>query len=163
MGRSTSSTASHKVRLERDHPAEIRDRYNRYLAYVFVEKDGKWVNYNVEAVRAGMSPYFPKYGNSRRFHDEFVEGRRTRRRPRKRGIWAPGVQAYPDYAERVAWWTARGSFVDEFRDEGEGKPNYIDITHWDATKQLEDARRQRGPRARRRSATCGSAEGARRA
>jgi endonuclease YncB( thermonuclease family) len=61
-----------KVRIERDHPAEIRDRYNRYLAYVFANKNGTWVNYNVEVVRAGMSPYFPKYGNSRRFHAEFI-------------------------------------------------------------------------------------------
>ena len=62
-----------KVRLERDHPAEIRDAYQRYLAYVFVQKGGTWVNYNVESVRAGMGPYFPKYGNSRRFHDDFVK------------------------------------------------------------------------------------------
>jgi endonuclease YncB( thermonuclease family) len=60
------------VHLERDHPKEIRDFYNRYLTYVFVEKDGKRLNYNVECVRAGMSPYFSKYGYSRRFHDEFV-------------------------------------------------------------------------------------------
>ncbi|HLL25061.1 MAG TPA: thermonuclease family protein, partial [Kofleriaceae bacterium] len=60
------------VRIERDHPGEIRDRFNRYLAYVFAQKNGKWLNYNVEAVRAGMSPYFVKYGYSRRFHDDFV-------------------------------------------------------------------------------------------
>jgi hypothetical protein len=45
--------------------------------------------------------------------------------------------AYPDYDERLAWWNARGEFVEQFRKEGEGKGNYIDITHWDATKQLE--------------------------
>ena len=39
------------VRLERDDPEEIRDRYNRYLAYVLAKKNGTWVNYNVEAVR----------------------------------------------------------------------------------------------------------------
>ena len=60
------------VRLERDDAQEIRDRYDRYLAYVFAKKHGTWTNYNVEAVRAGMSPYFPKYGTSRRFHAEFV-------------------------------------------------------------------------------------------
>jgi len=46
--------------------------------------------------------------------------------------------SYPDYDERLAWWNARGEFVAQFRKEGEGKANYIDITHWDATKQLED-------------------------
>ncbi|MBV8758479.1 MAG: thermonuclease family protein, partial [Deltaproteobacteria bacterium] len=61
------------VRLERDDADEIRDRYKRYLAYVLVERDGQWLNYNVEAVRAGMAPYFPKYGRSRRYHDAFVK------------------------------------------------------------------------------------------
>ncbi|HEX5063809.1 MAG TPA: thermonuclease family protein [Kofleriaceae bacterium] len=130
-------SGSDKVRLERDHPAEIRDRYQRYLAYVFVNRNGTWVNYNIEAVRAGMGPYFPKYGQSRRFHKEFVEAQEEARKA-KRGIWADGVMAYPDYDERLAWWNARGDFVAQFRTEGEGKANYVDITHWDATKQLED-------------------------
>jgi endonuclease YncB( thermonuclease family) len=126
-----------KVRLERDHPSEIRDRFNRYLAYVFVNRNGTWVNYNVEHVRAGMSPYFAKYGQSRRFHDEFVKAQ-AEARAKKLGIWADGVMAYPDYDERLAWWDARGAFVEQFRKEAEGKPNYIDITHWDATKRLEE-------------------------
>lgn len=126
-----------RVRLERDHPAEIRDAYQRYLAYVFVQKDGTWVNYNVECVRAGMSPYFPKYGQSRRFHAEFVAAQDEARKA-KRGIWAEGVMAYPDYDERLVWWNARGEFLAEFRTEGEGKANYIDISHWDATKRLEE-------------------------
>ncbi len=126
-----------KVRLERDHPAEIRDAYQRYLAYVFVNKNGTWLNYNVEAVRAGMGPYFPKYGQSRRFHKDFVAAQDEARKA-KRGIWADGVMSYPDYDERLAWWNARGEFVTQFRQEGEGKPNYIDISHWDATKRLEE-------------------------
>jgi endonuclease YncB( thermonuclease family) len=125
-----------KVRLERDHPAEIRDRYNRYLAYVFVQKGGTWVNYNVEAVRAGMGPYFPKYGRSRRFHDEFIKAEEEAKAA-KRGIWAPGVMSYPDYPEREAWWTARGDFVDEFHKAAEGKTNFVQMDHWDATKKLE--------------------------
>ncbi|HTL33618.1 MAG TPA: thermonuclease family protein [Kofleriaceae bacterium] len=128
---------SEKVRIERDHPAEIRDAYNRYLAYVFVKKNGAWVNYNVECVRAGMSPYFPKYGESRRFHEDFVKAQ-DEARAAKRGIWAPNVMSYPDYDERLAWWNARGAFVTAFRKEGEGKDNYIDISHWDATQKLEE-------------------------
>ncbi|MGN6111038.1 MAG: thermonuclease family protein, partial [Kofleriaceae bacterium] len=126
------------VRIERDHPAEIRDRYDRYLSYVLAQKQGKWLNYNVELVRAGMSPYFPKYGNSRRFHREFLEAEREAKAAH-RGIWQPGAMAYPDYPEREAWWTARGDFVAKFRGEGEaqGKASYIDITHWDALSQLE--------------------------
>jgi endonuclease YncB( thermonuclease family) len=126
-----------KVRIERDHPSEIRDAYQRYLAYVFVKKNGTWVNYNVECVRAGWSPYFPKYGQSRRFHEDFVKAQ-DEARAAKRGIWAPNVMSYPDYDERLAWWNARGEFVAAFRKEGEGKDNYIDISHWDATKKLEE-------------------------
>jgi endonuclease YncB( thermonuclease family) len=125
-----------RVRIERDHAAEIRDRFDRYLAYVLAEKDGRWINYNVELVRAGLSPYFPKYGNSRRFHEAFVAAE-AEAKAQQRGIWKPGAMAYPDYPEREAWWTARGNFVEAFRREGEGKPGYIDITHVSAMTQLE--------------------------
>lgn len=126
-----------RVRIERDHAAEIRDRFDRYLSYVFANKGGVWLNYNVEMVRAGMSPYFPKYGNSRRFHKEFVLAQAEAKAAR-RGIWQPGAMAYPDYAEREAWWTARGDFVEAFRKEAEGKPSYVDITHVDAAVRLEE-------------------------
>lgn len=125
-----------RVKLERDHPAEIRDRYNRYLAYVLVKRGAAWLNYNVECVRAGMAPYFPKYGNSRRFHAEFVAAEAEAKRA-QRGIWAPGAPGYTDYAEREAWWQARGAFVDAFRKDAEGQADHIDITHWDALQQLE--------------------------
>ena len=141
-----------KVRLERDHPAEIRDRYNRYLAYVFAQKNGAWVNYNVEAVRAGMAPYFPKYGQSRRFHDDFVAAE-AEAKAAHRGIWAPGVMAYPDYPEREAWWTARGDFVDAFRTEGEGKTElhrHHALGRADAARGACSARRSRARHRRRR-------------
>ena len=125
-----------RVRLERDHPAEIRDRFNRYLAYVFVQKNGTWKNFNVESVRAGMSPYYTKYGFSRRFHDDFIAAQ-AEAKAAKRGIWADGVMKYPDYKEREEWWWPRAEFIAQFRTEGEGKPNYVDITHWDALQRLE--------------------------
>lgn len=125
-----------RVRVERDHPAEVLDRFDRYLAYVLAEKDGRWLNYNVELVRAGMSPYFPKYGNSRRFHQEFALAQ-AEAKAQRRGIWQPGATAYPDYAEREAWWTARGDFVAAFRQEADGKPDHIDITQADALTRLE--------------------------
>src|SRR5262249_5957887 len=67
------------VGLERDHPGELRDYYGRYLVYVMVKKDGEWLNYNLECVRHGFSPYFVKYGRSRRFHRAFVEAQITAR------------------------------------------------------------------------------------
>jgi endonuclease YncB( thermonuclease family) len=126
-----------KVRVERDHPAELRDRYNRFLAYVAAEKGGVWKVYNVELVRAGMSPYFPKYGYSRRYHKEFLAAQ-DEAKAAKRGIWDPALLHAPDYEEREQWWMARGAFVDEFRKEGEGNPSYIDLTHWDSMKTIEE-------------------------
>jgi endonuclease YncB( thermonuclease family) len=125
-----------KVRVERDDPKQIRDRYNRYLAYVFAQKNGVWLNYNVEAVRAGMAPYFPKYGRSRRFHEDFVKAE-AEAKAAHRGIWAPGAQAYDDYPEREAWWTARGDFVAKFTEVAEANPNYISMDDFDATQRLE--------------------------
>ncbi|HEY3803409.1 MAG TPA: thermonuclease family protein [Kofleriaceae bacterium] len=124
----------HAVKIERDDPQEIRDRYGRYLAYVLAEKHGKWLCYNVEAVRAGMSPYFPKYGRSRRYHADFVAAE-AEAKAAHRGIWAPNAQAYPDYPEREAWWAARGDFVEAFRAHA-NDPSYIDVSHADASARL---------------------------
>lgn len=124
------------VRLERDHPKEIRDFYNRYLAYVFVEKDGKTYNYNVECVRAGMSPYFSKYGYSRRFHGEFVAAQ-DEARAAKRGIWDPSKQHYTDYDVRLEWWDRRADFIQAFEREAEGRSNWIILTNWDAIDRLQ--------------------------
>jgi endonuclease YncB( thermonuclease family) len=124
------------VRLERDHPKEIKGRYNRYLTYVFVEKNGKWVNYNVEHVRAGMSPYFAKYSYSRRFHDEFMQAQKEARAA-QRGIWNPEARANKDYDERLEWWYARADFIREFENKAKDRDDYVILTHWDSTKQLE--------------------------
>jgi len=126
------------VRLERDAPGEIRDRYGRYLAYVFAFKDGKWLNYNVEGVRAGMSPYFPKYGYSRRFHEEFVEAEREAKAAGI-GIWDPTKMHYPDYEERFPWWYARADFIDKFRKEAEGRDDYFTLDTFDAMQRLEQS------------------------
>jgi endonuclease YncB( thermonuclease family) len=125
-----------RVRLERDHPKEIRGRYNRYLAYVLVEKNGKWLNYNVECVRAGMSPYFTKYGFSRRFHSEFIQAEQEARAAGV-GIWDPSREHYRDYDERIEWWNGRAEFIKEFEIEAKDKDNYITLTNWDSLRRLE--------------------------
>jgi endonuclease YncB( thermonuclease family) len=125
------------VRLERDHPGEIRDFFNRYLAYVFVKKNGVWVNYNVECVRAGFSPYFMKYGRSRRFHKEFVEAEKEARAA-QRGVWKPGGMHYPDYEERLVWWGEREKVITRFERESADNPDgYVALTRWDAMLKLE--------------------------
>jgi endonuclease YncB( thermonuclease family) len=125
------------VRLERDHPGEIRDYYNRYLAYVFAKKDGQWVNFNVEIVRAGLSPYFVKYGRSRRFHKEFLDAQKQAQEA-KVGIWAPDKQHYDDYPERLKWWAEREQAITRFEKVMDEKPDqYIALTRWDAMLKLE--------------------------
>ncbi len=127
-----------QVRMERDHPGEIRDFYNRYLAYIFAKKNGVWVNYNVECVRAGFSPYFMKYGRSRRFHTEFLEAEKEAREA-QRGIWKPGAMAYPDYDERLKWWAEREAVVTRFEKAAAENPeNSIALTRWDAMLRLEN-------------------------
>ncbi|MDF1562809.1 MAG: thermonuclease family protein [Deltaproteobacteria bacterium] len=126
-----------KVRLERDHPKDLRGRFNRYLVYVFAMKDGVWVNYNIACVRAGMSPYFTKYGYSRRFHADFLRAQELAR-SEARGIWDPNTQHYPDYDARLEWWNARGEFVAGFEDEGRDKEDWVVLTHWDSLLRLEE-------------------------
>ena len=126
-----------QVRLERDHPGEIRDFYGRYLAYVFAKKNGQWVNYNVECVRAGHSPYFMKYGRSRRFHREFVDAQKEAQ-DAKRGIWKPGAMHYDDYDERLRWWAEREAAITRFeREQNEHPESHIALTRWDAMLKLE--------------------------
>lgn len=125
------------VRLERDHPGEIRDFYGRYLSYVFVKKQGQWVNYNVECVRAGHSPYFTKYGRSRRFHREFLEAQKQAIAA-ERGIWKPNALHYDDYDERLQWWGEREASINRFEHEQAEHPeSYVALTRWDALLKLE--------------------------
>ena len=125
------------LRIERDHPGEIRDFYGRYLAYLFAKKNGQWVNYNVECVRAGMSPYFVKYGRSRRFHKEFIEAQKEAQEG-KRGIWKPGAMHYDDYDERLRWWAEREASITRFEREADEHPeSHVALTRWDAMLRLE--------------------------
>ncbi|MEM6292581.1 MAG: thermonuclease family protein, partial [Myxococcota bacterium] len=126
------------VRLERDHPKDLRGRFGRLLTYVFVKRGDAWVNYNVEAVRAGMSPYFTKYGYSRRFHDEFVQAQKEAREA-KRGIWDPALEHYRDYDARLEWWDARADFLQRFEDDAEGRDDLITLGHWDSLDRIADA------------------------
>ncbi|MEX1368825.1 MAG: thermonuclease family protein [Nannocystaceae bacterium] len=125
------------VRLERDHPKELRGRYGRLLAYVLVEKDGRWLNYNVESVRAGMSPYFSKYGYSRRFHEQFVAAQEEARANR-RGIWSDQTEHYPDYDLRLRWWNARAEVIKRFEEQSQGRDHWLMLTNWDSLDRLDD-------------------------
>ena len=124
------------VRLERDDAEEIRGNYGRLLAYAFVKKDGRWTSYSVECVRAGMSPYFTKYGYSRRFHNQLTNAEAEARKA-KRGIWNPNAKGYGDYDERKAWWDARADFIRAFEHEANRSDDFILLSQWDALERLE--------------------------
>lgn len=53
------------ITLEPGNPT--RGKYGRLLAYVFINGS----NFNVELVRQGLSPYYVKYGNSKKYDKEF--------------------------------------------------------------------------------------------
>ncbi len=123
------------VELERDHPLELRGRYDRYLTYVFVTRGHTRLHYNVEAVRAGMAPYFPKYGHSRRFRKDF-EDAMAEARAAERGIWDPNKEHYPDYDVRLAWWTARGDFVAAFERRAQGRDDHFILGRYGTLERL---------------------------
>jgi endonuclease YncB( thermonuclease family) len=117
-----------KVRLEREADDRSVDIFDRYLVYVIAMKsDGTEVNYNIESVRNGYSPYFNKYGNSKRFHEQFVEAQEYARE-NKLGIWDPAKKKYPDYDERLVWWNKRANQLENFEKKFSGTNGYINLS-----------------------------------
>jgi endonuclease YncB( thermonuclease family) len=104
-----------KLRLERDVAGSGADLYGRLLCYVWVlpPGDGQPWLYNLEAVRAGMTPYFIKYGRSKRFDAEF-RAAQAEAREAKRGIWDDSLPHYPDYEARLAWWERRATALENY-------------------------------------------------
>lgn len=115
------------VRLEKGGDGRDVDIFDRYLVYMIVVKGGREVNYNVECVRNGYSPYFNKYGISRRFHDEFVAAQKHAQENRL-GIWDPDKKKYPDYEERLVWWDKRAKQIEDFNTKYSGSENYFDLS-----------------------------------
>lgn len=110
-----------------DDPRQPTEYYGRLLAHLLVRRgDGEPVNYAVELVRAGHSPYFVKYGTSKLFHAEFVEAEREARAAR-RGIWNGGPAHYPDYAERLDWWSRRARAIARFEREFAGRADVFQL------------------------------------
>lgn len=105
-----------QVTLERDEEEDARDVDGRFLAYIFVRRGSHSVLYNLECVRAGLSPYYTKYGRSKRFDEAFVRAEQEAREA-GRGIWAADAQGYPDYDILLAWWRSRAAFIDRFEAE----------------------------------------------
>ena len=119
------------VRLERDNNERTVGTFGRSLVYVIAYKDGEEINYNIECVRQGYSPYFNKYGDSRSYHDEFVEAQNFAKE-NKLGIWDEDELCYPDYEERITWWNERARQMKSFEDNYSYVDNYINLYNDDA-------------------------------
>jgi len=79
-----------------------RGNYGRLLCYAL--KEGE--NYNLEAVKAGWSPYFVKYGRSRLFHNEFLQAE-SEAMAEGRSVWDVSINASGqrrDYQQLLPWW-----------------------------------------------------------
>ena len=59
-----------------------RGNYGRFLTYIFV--DGQ--NFNMDLVKQGLSPYYTKYGRSRKYDHEFKDAEKSARK-QKLNIW----------------------------------------------------------------------------
>jgi endonuclease YncB( thermonuclease family) len=105
-----------RVRLERDAPGDRDvDTYGRGLAHVVLLRGTEEVLLAEAVIRAGHSPYFVKYGASRRY-DARLRAAEREARDAHRGIWgSDGPRHYPDYPERLAWWQARERQVARWR------------------------------------------------
>jgi endonuclease YncB( thermonuclease family) len=125
-------TGVEQVKLERDSLDRLTDYFYRPLCYVLVEKDGEWINLNVELVRNGYSPYYAKYGYSMRYHDVFINAEKEAR-SKKLGIWNPSGKHYPDYDKRCEWWNERGDAIQNCERDFEANESYLilqDETDW---------------------------------
>jgi endonuclease YncB( thermonuclease family) len=128
-----------KVRLEIDEINRVQDIYGRYLVYVIaIRNDGSEFNYNVECVRNGYSPYFTKYGYSKRYHKEFTEAQNYARENRI-GIWnSTDCYCYPDYDLRMEWWNQRAEQIKYFEENHAGRQNYFSMLNPSDYQQLKN-------------------------
>jgi len=103
------------VDLEFEGP--IRGRYGRLLAYVFVEG----VNFNLELVRQGLSPYYTKYGLSQKYDQEFRKAERHARK-HKLNIWGD-PKLIKKYLRLKSEWG-------QYRSQTVPQPNTVQPKEW---------------------------------
>lgn len=71
MGKNASKYTKSRLQekyVDLEFEGKKRGKYGRLLAYVII--DGR--NYNLELVQKGWSPYYTKYGESQKYHSEFL-------------------------------------------------------------------------------------------
>jgi len=133
----TLATGCTSIRLERDRVGgRERGTFGRILAHVFLLKKGEpAINVSEALIRAGQAPYFNKYGRSARF-DKLYATAQAEARVGARGIWAQsGPAHYPDYPERLAWWTARADQIARWQKVA-AQPGHVTLGEPEAMKRL---------------------------
>ncbi|WP_158542283.1 thermonuclease family protein [Lujinxingia litoralis] len=121
-----------------EYASEVHTRgfFGRHLGYVWVrEPGGDWLNYNVEAVRAGWSPYATEYGRCDPYHEAFEEAQRQAQAA-GRGIWKPGQRGYDDYPQRFEEWAPRARQIGLFRERLADHPHVVELGTDDAMGRL---------------------------
>lgn len=116
-----------EIFVEYQSPQKTRGFFGRHLGYVWTKgEDGQWRNYNVEAVRAGMSIYATDYGRCDAYDTHFRAAQQEARQA-GRGIWAPGARGYQNYEERLRYGQERAGQIDLFRRHFEGADHVVEL------------------------------------
>ena len=102
------------VIIEHDTLDRLTGYFDRHLCYVIVEKNGKRVNFNLELVRLGYTPYYTKYGFSHRYHDDFIVAENEAKK-NNLGVWDNIGSHYPDYPARIKLWNNRAESIKSFK------------------------------------------------
>ncbi|MBU1022744.1 thermonuclease family protein [bacterium] len=121
-----------EVIIEHDTLNRLTGYFDRHLCYVIVEINGERINFNVELVRLGYTPYYTKYGYSLRYHDDFIAAENEAKQ-NNLGVWNDTVSHYPDYPERIKLWNSRAQSIKSFVESRADKENHfvlLDDTDW---------------------------------
>ena len=116
-----------EVYVEYASERHTRDFFGRHLAHIWVKTPaGAWLNFGVEAVRAGWSPYATEYGHCEPYREHFELAQREAQRS-ARGIWRSGQRGYDDYPQRFEEWAPRARQIGLFRERLAAHPEVIEL------------------------------------
>ena len=79
-----------------EYDVQKKDQYNRHLAYVYVNHDGKWINVNAELIREGYARVYTIPPNVK-YVDYFLE-LEQRARKNCRGLWQTYCEGPPVFS-----------------------------------------------------------------
>lgn len=111
------------IEFDTDEPIEIcleksRDHQGRLVAYVWKNDE----NFNIKLIEEGWSPYFCKYGYSRQYHRQMLQGE-VLAQSKNLLIWNPENKLANtpgrNYRLLSNWWCLRASIVEDYRRYGQ--------------------------------------------